>query len=112
MTQTRLVRAERLLRLLARTLNVQLRGGPLPVTPATLNMAQFCEYIGVGLTTGWQLVDTYKVPHTRPTARTVRILKTDADAWLATRRICNAAGAHALLKTLRAEARTDARRTS
>ena len=97
-----LLRADRLVRALAKALKVSLRGGPAQVTPAVLNMAQFCQYIGVSPATGWRMVGLYQVPHTKPTPKSVRILKTDADAFLAARRVTCAQDARRL---------TDGRRT-
>jgi len=57
--------------------------------PAVFNMKGFCLYVGISQSTGWRLVNTYAVPHERPTPKTVRISKADADDFRAKRRVTN-----------------------
>jgi len=66
------------------------------VTSAVLNVKEFCAYVGVSTTSAWRLLNAYAVPHTRPTPKSVRILKADADTFLAARRVTCAADARKL----------------
>lgn len=67
-----------------------------PVTPAVFSLPEFCTFVGISTRTGWRLVNTYAVPHTRPSKGVVRILKTDADTFLAARRVTCAEDARRL----------------
>jgi len=68
------------------------------MTSAVLTVKEFAAYIGVSPTTGWRVLGTYRVPHVRPAhpGGAIRVLKTDADAYLAARRVTSAADARKL----------------